>query len=128
MPVIYTIRGQKVNPEKAELARRLRRNMTPAEKALWQALRANQLDGLHFRRQQVIAGYIADFYCHAAALIVEVDGPVHAGQKVADQERSEGLAGLGFEVIRFTNGQVLEELPRVLEEIRNVCKERMRTG
>ncbi len=53
-------------------ARELRREMTPAEKVLWQELRGNKL-GLHFRRQQIIAGFIADFYCYAASLIIEVD-------------------------------------------------------
>ena len=47
--------------------------MTPAEKILWNELRANKL-GVHFRRQQVIAGFIVDFYCHKSALVIEVDG------------------------------------------------------
>ena len=50
--------------------------MTPAEKILWQELRANKL-GVHFRRQQAIAGFIVDFYCHKAGLVVEVDGDIH---------------------------------------------------
>src|SRR5258707_1243130 len=53
------------------------RKMTPAERRLWKALRRNALDGLHFRRQQVIEGYIADFYCDAAKLAIELDGAVH---------------------------------------------------
>ncbi len=54
--------------------------MTSAEKLLWQELRANKL-GVHFRRQQVIAGFIVDFYCHKADLIVEVDGETHDPQQ-----------------------------------------------
>ncbi|MHB8778456.1 MAG: endonuclease domain-containing protein [Anaerolineales bacterium] len=50
-----------------------RRDMTPAEKILWQELRANKL-GVHFRRQQVITGFIVDFYCHKAGLVIELDG------------------------------------------------------
>lgn len=63
--------------EKQMLARRMRREMTPGEWCLWQRLRANRFCGLHFRRQQVIDGFIADFYCHAARLVVEADGDVH---------------------------------------------------
>src|SRR5258708_27853937 len=69
--------GQNVHPDKLEFAKQLRRKMTPAERRLWKALRRNALDGLHFRRQQVIEGYIADFYCDAAKLAIELDGAVH---------------------------------------------------
>ena len=62
---------------KKERAHQFRREITPSEAALWQALRANRLGGLHFRRQQIIDGFIADFYCHAAGLVVELDGSVH---------------------------------------------------
>ena len=57
--------------------------MTPAEKILWEELRANKL-GVHFRRQQVISGFIVDFYCHKAALVLEVDGDVHDLQQEED--------------------------------------------
>ena len=67
MPVNNINPGQKVTKEKQELARELRRNMTPAEKLLWKEVRANKL-GVHFRRQQVIAGFIVDFYCHPLRL------------------------------------------------------------
>ena len=72
MPVKNIIPGQKVTKEKLERAKELRREMTPAEKILWHELRANKL-GVHFRRQQVIQGFIVDFYCHKAQLVVEVD-------------------------------------------------------
>jgi very-short-patch-repair endonuclease len=73
MPAKNIIPGQKVSRKKLQRSRELRREMTPAEKLLWQELRANKL-GTHFRRQQVIAGFIVDFYCHKADLVVEVDG------------------------------------------------------
>ena len=76
------IPGQRVTKEKLQRAKELRRDMTPAEKILWQELRGNKL-GIHFRRQQIIAGFIVDFYCHKAALVVEVDGDVHDLQKEA---------------------------------------------
>ena len=51
-------------------------HMTPEEKILWGCLRGNKLNGLHFRRQQVIAGYIVDFYCHSVRLVIEIDGKI----------------------------------------------------
>lgn len=86
MPPKNIVIGQKVDPEKAARAKELRREMTAAEKILWGYLRANRLDGFHFRRQQVIAGFIVDFYCHPAGLAIELDGPVHANQVEYDRE------------------------------------------
>lgn len=74
------IRGQKISKSKFEMSKALRQQMTPEEQVLWQHLRRNGLNGLHFRRQQVIDGYIVDFYCHSANLIIEVDGEVHQYQ------------------------------------------------
>ena len=79
--------------------------MTPAEAILWQHLRTNKLDGLHFRRQEVINGLIADFYCHEAGLVVEVDGAVHEDRTDADAERDRILTGRGLRVLRFTNAR-----------------------
>lgn len=76
MPVKNIIPGQKVTKEKLERAKELRREMIPAEKLLWQEVRAKKL-GVRFRRQQIIQGFIVDFYCHKAALVVEVDGDIH---------------------------------------------------
>ncbi len=70
------VRAQR-DPEKQAFARRMRRAITAAEARLWERLRNNQLAGLHFRRQQIIDGFIADFYCRAARLVVECDGAVH---------------------------------------------------
>ncbi|GMV34705.1 MAG: hypothetical protein AMXMBFR60_25340 [Chloroflexota bacterium] len=63
MPVKNIVTNQKVTAQKLQRAKELRRDMTPAEKILWEELRANKL-GVHFRRQQVIQGFIVDFYCH----------------------------------------------------------------
>ena len=68
---------------------RKRRDLTLAEKILWQELRGNKL-GVHFRRQQVIAGFIVDFYCHMAALVLEVDGDIH------DLQQEEDTAPLSY--------------------------------
>ena len=77
MPVRNIVRGQKVSAKQLENAKELRREMTPAEKILWEHLKANRLNNLHFRRQQIVHGYFADFYCHQQDLIIEVDGSIH---------------------------------------------------
>jgi very-short-patch-repair endonuclease len=99
----------------------LRRNMTPAERILWEKLRHNCLDGLQFRRQQIIDGYIVDFYCHAKALIVEIDGDIHKQQLEYDAERDAHLISRGFHVLRFTNEDVNHGLEEVLREISEAC-------
>ena len=113
--------GQKITSEKKHRAKELRREMTPAENILWQRLRRNQLNGLHFRRQQIIDGFIVDFYCHVASLIVEVDGDIHTKQKKQDAERDAHLISRGFQILRFTNGDVSNNLPIVLEKISKAC-------
>jgi very-short-patch-repair endonuclease len=112
------ITGQKVTAEKSQRAKELRQKMTPAEQRLWQQLRANRLDGWHFRRQQIIEGFIVDFYCHRAGLVIEVDGPIHDRQQAADTEREAIIRANGLKVLRFTNRQVMNEMQMVLNKIR----------
>jgi very-short-patch-repair endonuclease len=95
----------------------MRRDMTRAEARLWDRLRQNRLGGLHFRRQQVIDGFIADFYCHAAGLIVEADGSVHAGQAEYDAMRDRVVSARGLVVLRFTNSRIDADIDGVLAEI-----------
>ena len=76
MPIKNIVTGQKVTKKKLQREKELRREMTPAEKILWEELRANKLR-VHFRRQQVIAGLIVNFYCHKAGLVIEVDEDIH---------------------------------------------------
>lgn len=90
--------------------------MTPAEKLLWEELRANKL-GVHFRRQQVIAGFIVDFYCHKAASVVEVDGDIHDLQKDEDERREKVLREMGLRIARFGNDEVVRELSAVVGRI-----------
>ena len=118
MPVKNIVTGQKITQAKLQRAKELRRQMTPAERQLWRQLRANRLAGFHFRRQQIIAGFIVDFYCHQANLIIEVDGPVHNDQRAADKEREAILCSGELRVLRFTNAQILQDLPSVLDTIR----------
>ena len=118
MPVDNIVIGQKVSRELQERARELRRNMTPAEKILWEKLRHNQLNGLQFRRQQIINPFIVDFYCHKATLVVEVDGDIHDLQHEEDAQREKALRELGLKIIRFRNDEVLNNLRTVVEKIR----------
>lgn len=113
--------GQRVTNEKIACAKALRRNMTDAERLLWQHLRTNRLSGLHFRRQQIIRGFVVDFYCHEAALVIEVDGEVHERQAEHDQAREQVLKELGLEVVRFTNDEVIDDLDAVLARIRRAA-------
>jgi very-short-patch-repair endonuclease len=116
----YIVRGQRVTADKVEQAKELRRNMTDAEAELWHELRKNRA-GLHFRRQQIIDGYIVDFYCLAARLVVEVDGPIHEHLYAADRERSPALAERGLQVVRVTNDEVFEDIGGVLDRITKIA-------
>lgn len=120
MEDIRIVRGRHAS-EKQDLARQMRREMTPAEAHLWQHLRAGHLGGLHFRRQQVIDGFIADFYCHAARLVVELDGGVHQDTADYDRERDALLAARGLRVLRFSNARLDADLHTVLHEIETVA-------
>lgn len=121
MPIPGIVTGQHVNPAKLEAARRYRRRMTPAERILWQRLRAGRLQGWHFRRQQVIDGFIVDFYCHAKSLVIELDGGVHEQQPEYDRERDAILTARGLRILRIPNKEVLQNLPEVLERIAAAC-------
>lgn len=122
MSVKNIVRGQNVSAKRLARAKELRREMTPAEKILWKELRANRLNDLHFRRQQVVHGYFADFYCHHYELIVEIDGDVHDLQEEYDAEREGYLISLVFRIIRFKNEDVMKNLNEVLRKIVEVCK------
>ncbi len=91
--------------------------MTPAEKLLWQEVRANKL-GVRFRRQQIIQGFIVDFYCHKSALVVEVDGDVHDLQKEEDERREKVLSEMGLRIVRFRNDEVVMDVSTVVGRIR----------
>jgi very-short-patch-repair endonuclease len=75
--------------------------------------------GVHFRRQQVIAGFIVDFYCHKAGLVIELDGGVHQGDehKENDATRAKALDEMGLRIVRFRNDDVIIDFPKVLGRI-----------
>jgi very-short-patch-repair endonuclease len=119
------VRGQRIGTEKLKRAKQLRREMTPQEVLLWGRVRRNGLQGLHFRRQQVVDGFILDFYCHQAALVVEVDGPIHETQAAYDEERSRWLVARGLRVLRIPNVDVDANLEAVLSRIAAACREQL---
>jgi very-short-patch-repair endonuclease len=88
---------------------------------LWKHLRARQLDGLKFRRQEPIGHYVLDFICYEKELVIELDGGQHAIKKEDDKERDTWLEQQGFKVLRFWNNEVLTNTDGVLEVIRENC-------
>ena len=98
------------------LARELRKNMTEAEQVLWKRLRRKQILGVPFYRQKPLAGYIVDFYCAAAMLVIELDGSQHdmPDAQQYDAVRTQTLEAMGLRVLRFDNRQVLQELAAVI--------------
>ena len=93
--------------------------MTPAERYLWQYVRARKLRGLKFRRQVPIGAYIVDFYCHQYRVIIEVDGSIHneAVQREHDKFRENELKNMGYTVLRFTNEEVMLDIDYVQNAI-----------
>ena len=109
------------SPEIVRRARALRRNLTPAEKHLWDQLRNHRFHGLQFRRQHPIYRYIVDFYCARKLLVIEIDGASHAAQEEYDAERTGWLKAHGYKVVRFTNVDVHRNLSGLLRELEKVC-------
>ena len=108
------------DPILLERARKMRREPTPFERKLWLALRAKRWNGAKFRRQMVIGSYIVDFSCRLPRkLVVEVDGDTHGLQQQYDEDRTADLISKGYEVLRFTNSDVGDNLDGVLLAIEN---------
>ncbi|MEZ4393228.1 MAG: DUF559 domain-containing protein [Polyangiales bacterium] len=103
---------------KRELARALRREMTPHERALWEAIRHDAL-GLRVRRQHVILGFIVDFYIPKVRLAIEVDGAHH--DPVHDAARDAALATVGVRVLRLTNHEVERSLDAAIALIQQAA-------
>ena len=118
MPINY-------NSRNIELAKALRKNMTPQEKHLWYDYLANYKP--NFQRQKSIDNFIADFYCQKAKLIVEIDGAEHFTEngRRKDVLRTEILEKYGLTVIRFTNSQINKKFKDVCEEIDKTVKLRL---
>jgi very-short-patch-repair endonuclease len=98
-------------------ARALRLQMTEAEKVMWSKLRDRRLDGVKFKRQKPIAGYIVDFVALDLKLVVEIDGGQHAERAMQDAARTKVLEESGYHVVRFWNHDVLGNIEGVLEAL-----------
>ena len=105
------------NPSLKERARQLRKAGNRPEIVFWLAVKGRQLHGLDFDRQRIIGNYIVDFYCHQLALVVEIDGGYHRENQDYDAVRDNYLKGLGLHVQRFSDKQVLNALPQILDSI-----------
>ena len=104
-----------------DTARTLRKSMTNAERLLWRHLRAKQLKGMKFRRQEQIGRFVVDFVCYEKLLIIEADGGQHAVEPEKDEERTLWLNAQGFRVLRFWNHEILTNVDGVLEVVREHC-------
>ena len=107
-------------------AKELRQQQTKAEKLIWTRLRYRQLKGTKFRRQQPIGKYIVDFVCFDDKIIVEIDGGQHneARTITRDIRRTMWLESQGFQVIRFWNNDVLQNIEGVLVKIQEIIDKR----
>jgi len=110
---------QGANPSTHQHAKELRGRTTEAEQKLWALLRNRQLKGKKFRRQHAIAGYVADFYCHEAKLVIELDGNIHTTReaKAYDHSRTVLLKEMGITVLRFWNSELITDPAKVLQTI-----------
>jgi len=100
-------------------ARAMRSAPTPSEALLWRQLQGDAL-GVRFRRQVVVGPFIVDFYCASARLVVEVDGGVHLAQRDRDARRDAALVADGVRVVRFSDVDVVRNLPEVLAALRRL--------
>ena len=101
------------------IARDLRQRQTPAEVLLWEVVRDRRLNGLKFRRQHPVENttYVVDFLCYEARLVIELDGGIHAAQQDVDAARQAEIEAQGYQVLRFRNQAVLDDLESVLTAI-----------
>jgi very-short-patch-repair endonuclease len=116
-----------VSDAQRQRAKSLRQSMTRAERLLWRYLKAHHLDGLGFRRQVPMGGYIADFVCHAARLVVELDGETHdfEARQRYDLKRDAWFEARGYFVLHVPNEEVLGNLEGTWELIRATAHERL---
>ena len=114
-------REERTSPS-TEVARALRRRMTPEETLLWRHLRGWGL-GVSFRRQEPMGRYVADFVCYERRLVIELDGSQHLNS-AADRERDTDMAAHGFQTLRFWNNEIRTNLAGVLERIQQVLEAR----
>jgi very-short-patch-repair endonuclease len=111
----------KLTDNLTQIAKNLRKTSTFAERLLWRHLRAKQMEGYKFRRQEPIGDYVVDFVCFEKRIIIEVDGSQHQIEKDKDKKRDKWFKEQGFRVLRFWNNEVLKNMDGVLAVIRERC-------
>ena len=116
------MKHKRTTPKVFAHAKELRREMTPTEIKLWARLRAHQMKGVHFRPQHAIGNYVVDFCAPRKKLIVELDGSQHLEQEDYDTERAEFLKSKGYEILRFWNNDVSNNMDVVLAVIWETLK------
>ena len=114
-------------PDIIEKAKALRKNMTYSEKILWEKLRNKQVLNIRFRRQHPIDIFIADFYCHTARLVVELDGGIHQIQKDYDDGRTAEMKRFDIQVIRFKNEEIENDIENVIKRIEDTISHRLQS-
>ncbi len=108
----------------SNFAKNLRNNPTDVERLLWQRLKSSQIEGIKFRRQQVIEDFIVDFVSFEKKVVVELDGGQHAERSEKDKARDNCLVMNGYKVLRFWDNEVVENMDGVLEVVRTSCQDR----
>jgi very-short-patch-repair endonuclease len=108
-----------------EMAKALRKEMTPTESILWNRLKNKKLLNVRFRRQHPINNFIGDFYCHAARLVVELDGGIHKDRVEYDDGRTAEMERFDLKVIRFRNDEVENDIENVIQRIEEIVKSRL---
>jgi len=111
------LEGVEMVSEAHRFARGLRKGSTSAEDIFWARLRGSRFHGAKFKRQVPVDRYVVDFCCHAARLVVEIDGVQHEWQSPYDDGRTRTLESAGFQVVRSTNEQVRDDLEDVLRKL-----------
>ncbi len=108
------------NANLKEASRQLREDMTNAEKRLWNKINKKQINGYQFFRQRPIGSYIVDFFCPKARLVIEVDGGMHLGKEIRqnDRTRDEYLKSLGLMILRLKNSEILTNVEGVVDKIK----------
>ena len=114
-------------PNIFEKAKALRKNMTKSENMLWEKVKNKQILNLRFRRQHPLDIFIADFYCHEARLVIELDGDIHKTQKEYDEGRTAELERFDIQVIRFKNEEVENNMETVIKRIESTIIDRLKS-
>ncbi len=122
------VRLQVVKNSKVEFSKILRKEMTNAESILWNRLRNRQVCGCKFRRQQILLGFIADFYCEEAKLVIEVDGGLHETKEqiIVDIHKDDVYNELRLTVMRITNEEIENDIDSVIEKISGLLSDQRR--